>query len=53
MRKRQSKRQPQLQWDREGWRPFGDRLDFMSAEAAHAVTGGKLKIIKTELRPTT
>lgn len=38
------KAQPTLDWKQEGWRPFGDRLDMMSPEAAHAVTG-KLAII--------
>lgn len=37
-------KQPRLEWSQPEWRPFGDRLDMMSPEAAHAVTG-KLSII--------
>ena len=43
------KNQPPLEWNRPGWRPFGDRIDFLSEEARHLQTG-TVKILPAKER---
>lgn len=43
-------RNPLVEWmDRQGWKLFGDRLDFLAEESQHLETG-KLRILPAKER---